>query len=88
MRSDSLQIYTRDFHLLFPLPSSVYVQVMVVMDGVYMCCYAEGKDSRRGSMYFLLAYLYYFKTYHRRREVEVVYFSFSICIYIYWWWWG
>ena len=61
---------------------------MVVVDGVYICCYAKGKRSRRGSMYFLLAYLYYFKTYHRRREVEVVYFYFSICIYIYWWWRG
>ena len=61
-----------------------FLVVMVVVDGVYMCCYAEGKESRRGSTHFLLAYLYYFKTYYRRREVEVVYFSFSICIYIFW----
>ena len=40
---------------------------MVVVDGVYMCCYAKGKRSRRGSMYFLLAYLYHFATYYRRR---------------------
>jgi hypothetical protein len=58
--------------------------VMVVVDGVYTCCHAEGKESRRGSIYFLLAYLYYFKTYCRRREVEVARFSFSTCIYIYW----
>ena len=55
----------------------------MVVDGVHACCYAKGKRSRRGSMYFPLACLYYFKTYHRRREVEVVYFYFSICIYIY-----
>ena len=41
--------------------------VMVVVDGVYICCYAEGKESRRGSTYFLLSYLYYFKTYYRSR---------------------
>ena len=40
---------------------------MVVVDGVYICCYAEGKESRRGSTYFLLSYLYYFKTYYRSR---------------------
>ena len=28
-------------------------------DGVCMCCYAEGKESRGSSIYFLLAYLYH-----------------------------
>ena len=37
------------------------------MDGVYIYCCAEGKESRRGSMYFLLAYLYHFATYYRSR---------------------
>jgi uncharacterized membrane protein YhhN len=57
---------------------------MVVVDGVYICCCAEGKESRRGSTYFLLAYLYYYKIYYRSRKVEVVYFYFSICMYIHW----
>ena len=55
---------------------------MVVVDGVYIYCHAEGKESRRSSMYFLLACVYHFATYYRRRKVEVVYFYFSVCIYM------
>jgi hypothetical protein len=52
------------------------------MVGVFEFFCGEGKVFRRGSMYLLLAHVYYFKTYYRRREVEVVYIFFSICIYI------
>ena len=55
---------------------------MLVVDGVYIYCHAEGKESRRNYMYFLLACVYHFATYYGRRKVEVVYFYFSVCIYM------
>ena len=58
----------------------VVVGLMVVVDGVYIYCHAEGKESRRSSMYFLLACVYHFATYYRRRKVEVVHFYFSVCM--------
>jgi hypothetical protein len=55
---------------------------MVVMAGGYVHCYAEGKESTRGSMHFILAHLYHFATHGRRRKVEVVYFYIFVCMYM------
>jgi len=54
---------------------------MVVVDGLYICCCAEGSGNKGSYILFFTACMNHFETYCRRWEVLVVYIYFSICIY-------